>query len=172
MLKLIAASIFLTASSSASAQWIATKNENPFDNSETHFAVTAASQVVLGFRCATKGEDPMIILLLPDEGSEAEAERLSILKPEIAVIVDADASVGLPSVVESIELDGRRRLRLRSVEPEQSVALARRMAAAKRRIAVAASMGGKTFYATVLGVSGSRRAIGGAIDQCGIKPSS
>ena len=151
----------------AVAQWMASSSDNPFDKTAQHFAFTAFDAAVFGISCRSEKQDPLLIFVLPETGATRPmADQLSAAWPKLAIIVDDDDAVEFDAAVDVVEMFGATRFRVKALDLG-AIDTARAIAAAKRRVAVAARIAGQTLYPTTFGIAGSGREIRGVLAKCG-----
>lgn len=152
---------------SAGAQWMSSANENPFERTTQHFAFTALNAAVFGFSCQSERQNPALIFVLPEAGAtQAAADNLSAVGPKLSVIVDDADPVSLDASIDVVEMFGVMRFRVKAFD-EAAVDVAKGIAGAKRRVAVATRIAGQTLHPTSFGVAGSGREVRGALTKCG-----
>lgn len=151
------------------AQWFSDGSDNPFENTQMRWVFTAAeSGAGFGFRC--EGADPDnagLLFITRERITDEAAASLSLLSPQLSIIVDNGERRDLDASIDAVEISGAMLLRV-IANGETAIVEADRIGNARRRVSVALSVLGKTFHATNFGVRGSRREIDNAFKSCGI----
>lgn len=161
MLALIA---MLSGAAPAAAQWFHEKGEDdPFVGGAINLAFgVASSGESLVFRCTSR-KDLAFLYLSIEKPMPEHVALLSLMTARLLVIVDDD-----PQRVYVAEIDTTPdgdRYRFTALARDLSD-LADRVAAAKRRLAVAVELNGERLYSTAVGVRGSRAAISKLVSGC------
>jgi hypothetical protein len=171
---LFGAAAWLLLAGPASAQWITSKNDNPFEKTPQQWTFTMAAPAY-AFGVACKGndiDDVRLIFVTTEKVRQSDVVALNKFKPKLAVIIDDGTRVDFNAEADVFESDEVERLRL-TVRGDEAYDFALKIGSAKRRVSVATELNGQTFHATNFGVSGSKKHIADAIKVCGVtKPPS
>lgn len=149
----------LLISSSAQAQWLHQSDDDAFENKAQHISMTVSGMYALGYVC--QGDKSRFVYITPEKFSADLGITMMLLNPKLLVRVD-DADV-VKLDIFSEEADSKTKL---VTDDEGSVDLAKAVAVAKKRVAVAVEVGGQLFHKTNFGVAGSKDALNKALDGC------
>lgn len=149
--------------SPAYAAWGYIDNEDAFSDETTHIAVGAEGGYGFGFRCQS-GDDLVVIFITPESVDSDLTHTLNAASPELLVRVDKETALTLPTKFE-VNNDGN--LSALTSEGELSD-LARSVAGAGERVAVAIQILGERMHVKDFSVSGSTNAVDQLIEGCGL----
>lgn len=166
---LLCLSWLIFGAGSAQAQWIHQAEDNPFEKTKQHLAISARSGSLLGFRC-TSEDDVALIMATTEKVERENRASLALMPVKMLVIIDDADKVELDAEFD-VTPEGDR-LRVTSTG-DNVLPILKSAMMAKKRFAVAFEMMGKVFGSTIFGVDGSRRAIEKLVVGCKLKlPSS
>jgi hypothetical protein len=171
---MLGAAAWLLLTGPASAQWITSKNDNPFEKTPPQWTFTmAAPAYAFGVACQGSDiDDVRLIFVTTEKVTQADMVAVNMLKPKLSVIVDDGERIDFNAEADVFQNGDVERLRL-TVRGDQAYDFAFKIGSAKRRVSVATELNGQTFHATNFGVSGSKKQIADAIKVCGVtKPAS
>jgi hypothetical protein len=149
---LAAFTILISSVCIAQAQWLHNSEDNPFSKSSTQIAVTAKSGHLAGFRC-TGADDLTLVYTIPEKVSDQTTQMLQVSGLKLLAIVDDGSKIEMSADVEVTPNGEKYRI---EATGDEVVALIKAVAGAKKRLALATEIMGKTFYPTTFGIDGSR----------------
>lgn len=155
------------AASAAHAQWIQMKgDDDPFAGRGAPLIALSISSIgtSVGFRC-TGPEDVAMILVTPERPDADTQALLRLVKVKLLVIIDDQPKVALAASAQATP-DGKQ---IRYEADEDGVTeVLHAVAGAKRRVAAAVEVMGKTFYSQSYQATNSRRALQPLITGCNL----
>jgi hypothetical protein len=148
----------LTAGNVA-AQWINKTDDDPFGNDKKSISMTMSDGYGFGFSC--QGKDTFQLVYLTTEKAGDDLSGAKLLSPKLKIKVDSLDVVDLSADID--EAGGK--LRISSSE-QAAVDVAKSIALAKQRVAVAIEFAGQRYHTQTFGVSGSKDALNKALRSC------
>ncbi|PWE57285.1 hypothetical protein DEM27_06510 [Metarhizobium album] len=160
-MRIFAALVFsIIWSGSAAAQWYYQGEESAFGAGGTHIALAANGRYGFGIRC--QNGDLNFVFITPEEISTDQATVLSSSQLKLLLRVDDMPANTLAGVADSS--DGK--LRVTAVASADEVGQIRD---AKKRLAVAASIGTEVFHEIKFTSRGSTKVIEKVLSGCGVR---
>jgi hypothetical protein len=146
-------------------------SDDPFADAQAQWVFTASERgYVFGFRCEGKdAEEAGLVFVTTEEGDDSVVGVMNATKPMLAIIIDNGERVEFEAELDTVKVSGEKRIRIVASGAE-TVTLAERIGAAKKRVSVALIAMGKPYHSTNFSVAGSRTKLSAAIKKCGIEP--
>jgi len=133
----ISLAMLLLSAAPAYAQWHYQGEESAFGGKGIHVALTGNRAYSFGIRC--EDGETQAILLTPEDLQASDAEAFSIMRPTMLLRIDDSPALDLATSVDSTS--GKLRA-LADVDLD----FVQQLKNAKRRVAVAISMGGERYW--------------------------
>lgn len=154
--------IFAAMPAEAFAQWFHTGKESAFGSGDVHVAATALDGRGFGVRC-TGYKMEMLFTTQDKSVGEDDVEAFNKVNPKIRVRIDDDPIDVIDA--EYVIFEGA----LGAIADTNGPML-RRLAGAKRRVAVVMTILGQDYHETIFNVRNSRKAIEKMMAGCGLGP--
>jgi hypothetical protein len=156
---LLQALVWALTAGNAAAQWINKTDDDPFGSDKKSISMTMSEGYAFGFSC--QGKDIFQLVYLTTEKAGDDLSGAKILSPKLKIKVDTLDVVDLSADID--EAGGK--LRISSSE-QAAVDVAKTIATAKQRVAVAIEFAGQRYHTQTFGVAGSKDALNKALKSC------
>ncbi|MGB3026855.1 hypothetical protein [Paradevosia shaoguanensis] len=164
VLRTVALSLALIATSHAEAAWIYQSKEDAFSDEVLHVVVGVTPPYSAGFRC-TDSEDLELLYMTPEHANEETIRTLNAYEPSLLVRVDRGEISKIPVTIETTN-DGEFSV---VTGNDMIYDVAKSIAAADRRVSFAIDVLGTRMHTHEMDVQGSTKALKSLIDACGIE---
>lgn len=151
-------------SSHAAAQWEFSREDDAFDGDMFIASTFEGFGYGIGFRCRS-GENPDLVFMTPEEATRDDVEVVNKFGARLLVVVDDEPKVTVPATLELNVVTGRLSGIGRGAELAKVIESGK---AARRRIAVAMEIRGKTVHQKTFSSRGSTKAFERLMSSCGI----